>query len=148
MFRNNFRVLLGVIAAGFILMAGVVMAQDSESGESRQPAAERSAKPELPELPELPEKVAELVNALSGVQNVEKLDNGLFAVHRRMNVTGSRIPRNVKMEVTENGEVVDWGRTPMFTRTYTHRELIETGEIDLAEALQRLDPAIQGHGGR
>lgn len=138
---NSRKVLLGVITAGFVLIAGVAMAQDSESGESQRPAAEKSATPELPE------KVAQLISAMSGVQNVEKLENGLFAVHRRMNVTGSRIPRNVEMKVAENGEVVDWGRTPMFTRTYTHRELIETGEVDLAEALQRLDPSLQGHGG-
>ena len=142
MFRNSFRSLLGIVAAGSVLMAGMVMAQDSESGEFQQPPAEKSATPELPE------KVAELVNAMSGVQNVEKLENGLFAVERRMNVTGSRILRNVKLKVDENGEVVDWGRTPMFSRTYTHRELTETGEVDLAEALQRLDPAIQVHGGR
>lgn len=141
MLTNGIKSFWGAIAAGSLLITGAATAQDEAPTEPESPAAEASAKPELPE------KVAELVNAMSGVQHVEKLESGLFAVHRRMNVTGSRIPRDVKLEVAENGEVVDWGRTPLYSRTYTRRELIQTGNVDLGEALQRLDPSIRSQGG-
>lgn len=137
----GFRTLLSAVTLGCFLSIGVAVAQDSKTTEPERATSEEAAGPELPE------KVAELVNAMSGVQRVEPLDNGLFAVHRRMTVTGSRIPRNVKLEIAEDGEVVDWGRTALYTRSVTRRELLETGEVDLAEALKRRDPAIQSGGG-
>lgn len=141
MWIPGYRLLASATAVGFVLIAGVVMAQDIDSANPKLPAAEESAETELPE------KVAELVDVMSGVQSVEKLDNGLFAVHRRISVTGSRIARDVKLEIDEDGRVVDWGRTPFQTRTYTRRELLDTGRIDLAEALDQLDPRIQSRGG-
>ena len=138
---NVFKTLLSAITVGLLLFTGVAAGQESQTT-----AAEATA-PVASDGLELPEKVAELVNAMAGVQRVEPLDNGLFAVHRRMTVTGSRIPRKVKIEIAEDGEVVDWGRSPFFTRSFTRRELLQTGEVDLAEALKRLDPAIQSSGG-
>lgn len=124
-FRNS----LGIIAVTCLLGAGPVMADEDQS-----------------DAPELPEAVAELVGAMSGVQRVEAAENGTFKVHRQMEVTGSRIMRDVTLRIAEDGTVLDWGRTPMYSRTYTIRELRDTGRADLAEALIKLDPAIQGGG--
>lgn len=139
MFKS--RIFVNAISISSVLIAGAVMAQDIEPTESQLPTLEESTNTELPE------KVAQLVDAMSGVQRVEKLESGLFAVERRIRVTGSRIRREVTLEIDENGQVVDWGRTPFYTRTYTRRELVETGRIDLAEALDQLDPAIQSRSG-
>ena len=141
MTRNVFKTLLSAITLGLLLFTGVAAGQEGQTNEAEATA------PEASDGSELPEKVAELVNAMSGVQRVESLDNGFFAVHRRMTVTGSRIPRNVKIEIAENGEVVDWGRRPLYTRSFTRRELLETGQVDLAEALKRSDPSIRSSGG-
>jgi len=136
------KIALSALATAFLLITGVVAAQQGESTDTEAPGLEQS------EEPALPEAVAALVDAMSGVQRVEPLEDGLFAVHRRMSVTGSRIQRDITMQVAKDGSVVDWGRTPMFSRSYTRRQLIQTGEIDAAEALEKLDPAIQSHGGR
>ena len=133
---------LSALATAFLLITGVVAAQQGESTDTEAPGLEQS------EEPALPEAVAALVDAMSGVQRVEPLEDALFAVHRRMSVIGSRIQRDITMQVAKDGSVVDWGRTPMFSRSYTRRQLIQTGEIDAAEALEKLDPAIQSHGGR
>lgn len=122
-FRNS----LGIIAVTCLLGAGPVMADG-----------------DVLDAQELPEAVAELVGAMSDVQRVESAENGTFEVHRKMEVTGSRIKRDVKLTVAEDGTVLDWGRTPSYSRTYTIRELRETGRSDLAEALIRRDPALQG----
>ena len=136
------KIALSALATAFLLITGVVAAQQGESTDTEAPGLEQS------EEPALPEAVAALVEAMSGVQRVEPLEDGLFAVHRRMSVTGSRIQRDITMQVAKDGSVVDSGHTPMFSRSYTRRQLIQTGEIDAAEALEKLDPAIQSHGGR
>jgi len=138
----NPKATLNAFAAAFLLITAAVSAQQGESAYTEVPGLEQS------EGPALPEAVAAMVDAMSGVQRVEPLEDGLFAVHRRMSVTGSRIQRDITMQVAKDGSVVDWGRTPMFSRSYTRRQLIQTGEIDAAEALEKLDPAIQSHGGR
>jgi hypothetical protein len=96
---------------------------------------------------DLPEAVTELVNALSGVESVEALEDDRYAIHRRVEKTGSRVKRDVTMTVTEDGTVVDWGRDADFLRSYTLSELRTTGYADLARALADLDPAIQTRGG-
>ena len=136
------KIALSALATAFLLITGVVTAQQDELTDTEAPGLEQS------EGPALPEAVAALVDAMSGVQRVEPLEDGLFAVHRRMSVTGSRIQRDITMQVAKDGSVVNWGRTPMFSRSYTRRQLIQTGEIDAAEALEKLDPAIQSNGGR
>lgn len=129
MMMSQIRSIFGVVVVTSLLGVGTVTADGDDSGQS-----------------EMPEAVAELVNAMSGVQRVEPLGDDTFAVHRQMVVTGSRIPREVVLQVAKDGTVVDWGRTPNFSRTYTYRELRRTGRGDLAEALIKLDPAIQRGG--
>lgn len=139
---NGFRILLSGIAAGALLFTAMVTAQDREASETGRTEVAHSAETELPEA------VAGLVNAMSGVQRVEPLENGVFAVNRRIQVTGSRLKQSVTMQVAEDGSVVDWGRRPLFTRNYTRSELMKTGEVDLGEALDQIDPSIQNSGGR
>jgi|SRR6056297_1402086 len=95
----------------------------------------------------LPEAVSELVDALSGVERVEPVEENRFAVHRRIDVTGSRVKRDVTMIIDEEGNVVDWGRAADFVRSYTLSELRSTGQGDMASALADLDPSIQTRGG-
>lgn len=139
---EDFRNILGAIMATVFLATGVVMADDHGSTES-EPA---DAQP--PATPDLPQPVAKLIAAISGVQRVQAVDNGNFAVHRRISVTGSRLMRDVTMLVADDGTVVDWGDTPALTRQYTRRELYQTGQLDIAEALDQLDPRIQSGDGR
>ena len=54
--------------------------------------------------------------------------------HHCLRDTGSRIPRNNK-----NACMGDPGRT------YTHEDIARTGAIDVADALQKLDPSITVH---
>jgi hypothetical protein len=124
-------------AAALTSLLGTAVAADNDEMTSASPATERSAESDLPE------PVAELVGALSGVQRVEVLEDDTFAVHRRMVVTGSRIPRRVTIRVDENGEVVDWGDRPGITRIYTRDDLMRSGHVQLAEGLSRIDPAIR-----
>lgn len=146
MFISKLSVMLDALMIGSVLFAGQAMAKDIGSTEPKVSTSEEPVKTELLKT-ELPEKVMELVNALSGVERIETLENGSFAVYKQISVTGSRIRRTVKLEVTEDGEVLDWGQAPLHTRMYTRRELLNTSKIgDIAEALERLDPAIQGRG--
>lgn len=124
--------LLFVTAVLSMSAAGTALAGDDEPAEQ-----------------ELPEPVANLVDAMRDVQRVEPVGEGLFVIHRKMQLTGSRLIRDVEIQVTEHGEVLDWGRTPFMTRTYTQEQLRQTGRTDLADMLSRLDPSIQGNpGGR
>jgi len=127
MLTAGFRNSLAIIAVTCLLSAAPLMADEKKSDAQ-----------------ELPEAVAELVGAMSGVQRVEPAENDVFVVHRQIEVTGSRIKRDVKLQIAKDGTVLDWGLSPMFSRTYTLRELRNTGSADLAEALSRLDPRIQG----
>jgi hypothetical protein len=130
--RNNTPVLAALVAA-FLIGAGGVAAGDGTSDGKPSESSKR----------ELPEPVAELVDALSDVERVEALEDDTFAVHRRMKITGSRLPQNVTIRVNEKGEVVDWGDRPMLTRTYTREDLYRTGHADVAEGLSNLDPAVR-----
>lgn len=136
------RPMLIALTLGFLSITGAVMAQNPEPKKPESLALKAAGGTELPE------KVAKLVNAMPEVRRVEQIETGLFAVHVRMDVTGSRIRRDVKLEVAEDGEVVDWGHASLpFIRTYTRRQILGTGQMDLAEALERLHPAINSRGG-
>jgi len=141
--RNcDFPNILGAITVAALLASGNVIADDPKSTDPESADAEQSATLNLPE------PVARLVDASSGVQRVEAMENGKFAIHREILEPGSRLKRDVTMLVAEDGSVVDWGRTPMLNRQYTQRELYDAGQLDLAEALDQLDPRIQRGDGR
>lgn len=135
MLIGQFRDLLTAIAVASLLCAAPVMADQKDGPEpssAGQPAAS-----------DLPEAVAELVAAMSSVERVEPLDDDTFAIHSRMQLTGSRIPRDVTITVDDKGNVIDWGEKPFLTRTYTREDLFRTGHVQLAEGLSKIDPAIR-----
>lgn len=131
-----------LIIAVLVAVAGLICVTPATAGE---PAGDEQ-KTETA----LPEAVSEFVGALSGVVSVEPVEadgENRFAVHRRIDTTGSRVKRAVTMVVDEHGTVVDWGQDPSFLRSSTLSELRDTGRSDLAQALADLDPSIQTHGG-
>mgnify|MGYP006276191317 CR=1 FL=1 len=124
-----------LLLAALFALAGVLGAAPTLAGDEEHA------------MPDLPDAVSELVEAMSGVEHVEAIENDQFKIHRRIQVTGSRVARKVAMVVAEDGTVLDWGRDPSFLRSYTLSELRDTGNADLAKALADLDPSIQTRGG-
>jgi len=93
--------------------------------------------------PELPEAVVRLVAVMPDVKRVEADTEGTFLIHSKMRVIGSRILRDVKVRVAEDGTVLDWGQMPFAARRITQEEIRSTGRTDIGDALVLLDPAIQ-----
>jgi len=123
-----------VMFAALFALAGVLGAAPAMAGDQQEA------------MPEMPEAVSKLVNAMSGVESVEATEDDQFRIHRRIVITGSRVPREVTMVVAKDGTVVDWGREASFLRSYTLSELRDTGNADLAKALSELDPSIRTGG--
>jgi hypothetical protein len=98
----------------------------------------------------LDELVAELKAIDSSIEQIETTEDGTLIVHRRYEVTGSRIKRTHVQELDpDNLKALDYAlenvllSLPFDVRSYTREELERHGHTDLARALADRDPRIQ-----
>lgn len=98
----------------------------------------------------LEELVAELEAIDRSIERIETTEDGKLIVHRRYEVTGSRIKREHVQELDpEKLKDVDYAledvllSLPFQVRQYTRAELERHGHTDLARALADRDPRIQ-----